>query len=259
MPPAILPYLYYSVCTLFSIAIVLLLTRKESWARGSMIAGTVIAGTGVVILIITQRRLPLYGAFESTFYILLIVSMLEILSTHLEETAHIRGRISLFTCIAIVVILIMEINKPIEFNDDFYMYGNIWVNLFFNLRLMAAAFFIHGAILLNAAAWERPDKRPESGATDCRYRQKKVLYQARNILLTGIVIYLTSEWSGSLWCLNWLGDSWRWSRGFFKAAIIFLLVMTSFHLPPSLSKSPRIRAIIGSFPALFIIWMIFVH
>jgi hypothetical protein len=153
----------------------------------------------------------------------------------------------------------MEIDKPIEFNDDFYMYGNIWVNSFFNLRLMAAAFFIHGAILLNAAAWKRPDKMPKDAVTDHKCRQKKIFYRARNILLTGIVIYLASEWSGSLWCLNWLGDSWRWSKGFFKAAIIFLLVMTSFHLPPSLSNSPRARAIIGSCPALFIIWMIFVH
>jgi hypothetical protein len=259
MPPATLPILYYTVFALFLIAIVLLLAHKGSWARVAMIAGTVIAGMGVVILIATERRLPLYGAFESTFYILLVVSLLEMVSTRWSGAVHYKGRISLYTGIAIVVILIMEINKPLEFNDDFYMYNNIWVNFFFNLRLMAAAFFIHGAILLNAAAWERPDKIPDHETTELKCTQKKVLYRARNILLTGIVIYLASEWSGSLWCLNWLGDSWRWSKGFFKAAIIFLLVMTSFHLPPSLSSSPRTRAIIGSCPALFIIWMIFIH
>ena len=259
MPPATLPILYYTVFALFLIAIVLLLAHKGSWARVAMIAGTIITGMGIVILIATQRRLPLYGAFESTFYILLVVSLLEMVSTRCADTIHFRGRIRLYTGIAIVVILILEINKPIEFNDDFYMYGNIWVNLFFNLRLMAAGFLIHGAILLNAAAWDRLDKMPAHEVQKRKCGQKKVLYRARNILLTGIVIYLASEWSGSLWCLNWLGDSWRWSKGFFKAAIIFLLVMTGFHLPPSLSNSPRSRAIIGSCPALFIIWMIFVH
>ncbi len=259
MSPATLPALYYAVCTFFLIALILFLARKHPWARIAMYAGTVIAGMGVVLLIVTQHRLPLYGAFESTFYILFVVSLLEILSTRCTDMTPFKGRIGLFTCIAIVVILIMEINKPIEFNDDFYMYGNIWVNFFFNLRLIAAGFFIHGAILLNSAAWGRVDKIPGDEVTDRNYSQKKVIYRARNILLTGIVIYLASEWSGSLWCLNWLGDSWRWSKGFFKAAIIFLLVMTSFHLPPSLANSPRTRAIIGSCPALFIIWMIFIH
>ncbi len=259
MPPATLPTLYYTVFTVFLIALGLLLAHKKPWAKAAMLAGTAVAGTGVVILVVTQHRLPLYGAFESTFYILLVVSLLEMVSTRCADTIHFRGRISLYTGIAIVVILILEINKPIEFNDDFYMYGNIWVNLFFNLRLMAAGFLIHGAILLNAAAWDRLDKMPAHEAAERKCGQKKVLYRARNILLTGIVIYLASEWSGSLWCLNWLGDSWRWSKGFFKAAIIFLLVMTSFHLPPSLSKAPRTRAIIGSCPALFIMWMIFVH
>lgn len=251
--------MYYTVFTIFTIAIILLLVRKRAWARAAMTLGTVIAGMGIVILITTQHRLPVYGAFESAFYILFIVSLLEILSTRCTDALNLQKKISLFTCITIVVILMMEINKPIEFNNDFYMYGNIWVNFFFNFRLVSAAFFIHGAILLNAVAWEQPDKMPENETAQCKSRQKKVFYRARSILLTGIVIYLASEWSGSLWCLNWLGDSWRWSKGFFKAAIIFLLVMTGFHLPSSLSNSHGTRAIIGSCPALFIIWMIFVH
>ena len=55
--------------------------------------------------------------------------------------------------------------------------------------------------------------------------QNNTLYRARNFLLTGVVIYLAGEWSGSLWCLNWLGDTWRWSGGFFKSAVVFLLVI----------------------------------
>ncbi|RLC30958.1 MAG: hypothetical protein DRH32_04945 [Deltaproteobacteria bacterium] len=242
MPPATLPSLYYTVFALFFSASVLILLKKRFIARIAMSAGTLAAGIVVMLLVITEHRLPLYGAFESAVYILFVVSMLDILSARSSDTAHCRDRISLFTCIIILIVLIMEINKPRQFNQDFFMYGNVWVNCFFNLRLTAAAFFIHASVLLNTAAWERPDKISKNRSTACdsitadekyrRYRQKKVLYRARSFLLTGIVIYLASEWSGSIWCLNWLGDSWRWSKGFFKAAVIFLLVMTSVHLPP---------------------------
>jgi len=81
----------------------------------------------------------------------------------------------------------------------------------------------------------------------------------RNFLLTAIAVYLASEWSGSLWCLNWMGDSWQWSRGFFKAGIIFLLVMTASHVPRSFGASDKTKAFLGSCPGIYMLWMLFQH
>ena len=301
MPPDTLSALYYMICACFFLMLIFSVLKKIPWAGWALSAGTLTCGAGVLLLVITEHRLPLYGAFESAVYILFILSLLERLSGQSLEFINLKRRTGIITCSIMLFFLALQINSPKQFNPDFFMYENLWVNLFFNLRLVAAAFFIHAAVLLNAAAWKPPEAHPADPATtdpstaglatagpgtgiknmsfipagtqchgDAYDRetaiagfstslQKIIMYRARNFLLTGIVIYLASEWSGSLWCLNWLGDTWRWSGGFFKSTVIFLLVMASFHLPPSFAKSLQIRAIIGSGPALFIIWMIFYH
>ena len=301
MPPDTLSALYYIICACFFLALVFSVLKKIPWAGWALSAGTLACGAGVLLLVITKHRLPLYGAFESAVYMLFILSLLERFACRSDELMHYKRRTGIITCSVMLLVLALQINAPKQFHHDFFMYEDLWVNLFFNLRLVAAAFFIHAAVLLNAAAWKPPEVHPADSATagpatagpatagpgaviknmsfepactqchgDAYDRetaiagfstslQKIIMYRARNFLLTGIVIYLASEWSGSLWCLNWLGDTWRWSGGFFKSTVIFLLVMASFHLPPSFAKSLQIRAIIGSGPALFIIWMIFYH
>lgn len=260
MPPATLSALYYMICACFFLTLVFTVLKKIPWAGWALSAGTLACGAGILLLIITEQRLPLYGAFESALYMIFILSLLERLSGQSLKFINLKRRTGIITCSVMLFFLALQINAPKQFHPDFFMYENLWVNLFFNLRLVAAAFFIHAAILLNAVAWKPPEAHPADPETARQEAViKNIMYRARNFLLTGIVIYLASEWAGSLWCLNWLGDTWRWSGGFFKSTVIFLLVMASFHLPPSFAKSLQIRAIIGSGPALFIIWMIFYH
>jgi hypothetical protein len=77
----------------------------------------------------------------------------------------------------------------------------------------------------------------------------------------GTCIYLSGEWSGSLWCLNWLGDSWQWSRGFFRASLLFLLVMAACHLPAPKKGvlNPVFKGISGALPGIFGLYMIFFY
>ena len=244
-----LSLLYYLVIFLFTLALYFILSKKEATLKKIIFICTGLTGAGVMTLILWEHRLPLYGAFEATFYIIFILCLLEILFWKNK----IKGLRPVQTCGATVIIslclLLYHTTQPKTFNSDFFMYGNPWVNIFFNLRLMAGALFTRSALLYLAGIMNEHQKNKE----------QIFFSSARRMLLTGLAIFLCSEWAGSWWCLNWLGDSWQWSKGFFKAAIIFLLVMFTCHLPPSLSRNSRVKALTGSLPALFLLWVIFYH
>jgi len=154
-------------------------------------------------------------------------------------------RFYLIHSLVILVVLAVQFNQPLSINDDYYMYDHLWVILFFNLRLISAAFFIHVMVLHLSCLLK--------GADDTAFFSKTIRYYS----LVGIFLYLCSEWSGSFWCLAWFGDSWQWNSGFLKASLLFLVVMATFHLPPSLGRNPYIKTALGSLPGIFALWMLF--
>lgn len=234
------PMVVYSVMfLLFSFELIFILFKKSRIANGFNILGTLACLTGLLYIFFITKRPPLFGAFEASFYIVFILAML--------AKAYHGKNISLITLIIILLILALQIGKPIVLKDDYFMYDNIWVMLFFNLRLLSAAFFVHVMILYIAYFFESADKNDFLS----RY--------ARFYLLIGTFIYLISEWSGSLWCLNWFGESWLWSPGFLKASMLFLLIMLGCHMPQLLGKNKLLKTILGSFPGCFALWMIFYH
>ena len=225
--------------TLFFGELIFILLKKAHIARGFNIAGILVCLTGLLYIVFITKRPPLFGAFEASFYIFFIMSLLAKAS---------KGKnIPLVTSIIILLVLALQIGKPIALNDDYFMYDNTWVMLFFNLRLMSAAFFAHAMVLYLSYFFSEKDENDS------------ITKSARLYLLTGAFIYLCSEFSGSLWCLNWFGESWLWNNGFFKASMLFLLVMLACHMPPALGKNKLLRTITGSIPGCFILWMIFFH
>ncbi len=236
---AMLPMALFGVTfTLFFIRLVLVLLKKESAARSFGAAGITGCLTGLLYIVITAKRPPLYGSFEACFYMVFVLALL----------ARPQGkRVLLIHSVTVLLIFSLQWGHPFGVNDDYYMYDNLWVLLFFNLRLLSAAFFVHVMVLHLACFKGGPE---EEGS---------LLKAARYHLLLGAVIYLSSEWSGSLWCWNWFGDSWRWSGGFFKASILFFLVMLVCHLPQQLGKTPLVRSMVGMLPGIFALWMIFYH
>ncbi len=248
--------IYWSMAGLFSTALVLRFfkyQRAQTLSRIAGIAGTLVTGVGVLALIITEKRLPLYGSLESIIYVSFLLTILELFATPKVKAAS-RTILPVLTFGIISLLLLVQVKRTMAFNSDFFMYDNIWVNLFFNLRLVAAALLTWAAILFIAGAWALKNKtNPDRDARDI------FMTSGRNFLLTGLAVFLTSEWSGSLWCLNWLGDSWQWSRGFFKAGIIFLLAMAASHLPQKLAASDKAKAFLGACPAIVILLMLFQH
>ncbi|OQY01878.1 MAG: hypothetical protein B6I26_02625 [Desulfobacteraceae bacterium 4572_130] len=274
--------IYLIITFLFLLGFIFNFFKKFLLARIVMSMGSILCFLCIILLIIIEKRIPLFGSFESTVYIIFLVSIIEIISKNFIETAFYKNRISLIMCIAFFIILLLQKNSPKIFNNDFFMYGNLWVNIFFNLRLVGAAFFIYAAIIANAVMWTNlninlsdinqsninslsinsnmpSQNNCNSNNINIKFIKNNAIHMARNFLLIGVAIYLVSEWAGSLWCLNWLGDSWRWTKDFFKASIVFLFVMLCFHIPVSFKYSSKIKLPAMSFPAMFIIWMILFH
>jgi len=196
---------------------------------------------GILFIIFSLGRPPLFGPFEAAVYIVFVMGILALVFQ--KNWGH-QPEFSLFNSLLVLIILLSQLGKHMALNEDYFMYGNLWVNLFFNFRLLAAAFLAQGASQYLGHIFGKEDILSTAG---------------RNTLLAGATIYLVSEWAGSLWCLNWLGDSWQWSKGFFKASILFLLIMAVCHLPPGLTRNKVVQGISGTLPGLFILWMIFYH
>ncbi len=246
-------FIYWGMAGCFSTALILGLFKQRGVSRAAGIGGTLVSGAGVVCLMVTEQRLPLYGSLESIIYVSFLLTLLELFTSPRTRTGS-GNILHLLTLGIICILLVLQSRRTMAFNADFFMYDNLWVNLFFNLRLVAGAIFAWAGVLFMAGAWGLSSPNNKD-----REARDSFMAGGRNFLLTGIAVYLAGEWSGSLWCLNWMGDSWQWSRGFFKAGIIFLLVMAASHLPRSLADSDRVRAILGSCPGVYILWMLFQH
>jgi hypothetical protein len=298
MLPPFLSLLYYLVMALFALSLYFVMKKKVKIVKTILFTSMMVTGSGIIILIFTEHRLPLYGAFEATIYLIFVLTLMEILFWKDKEIS-IQLKSCGGTAVLSLCLLLYHITQPKEFNPDFFMYGNPWVNLFFNLRLTAAALFSRTALLYQMGIWGQnptisteadngkiaiatdrkasmktcsgapshdtgtPAVSPENNNQKIRKNQnlKQNIFfsNARTQLLVGLVVFLCSEWAGSWWCLNWLGDSWQWSKGFFKAAIVFMLVMLTCHLPPSLARNSWPKAMTGSLPAMFLMWTIFYH
>ena len=74
------------------------------------------------------------------------------------------------------------------------------------------------------------------------------------LFLLGAILFLSSELSGSIWCLKGWGDSWHWSENFLQSAAIFFLIMINFHIPSHLLlKNTGIRNSLGALSSLTVV------
>ncbi|MEH0021162.1 MAG: hypothetical protein V6Z89_16025 [Desulfobacter sp.] len=242
MTPDDVPAIVYLLAT--GMVLAELLTaffRRHRVAMVFLALRTCICLSGIGFILIRADRPPLFGPFEALVHILCVMGILALLFA--RQLAQPRD-FFLYSSVCAFALLALQWGAPMALNNDYYMYADITVLLFFSLRLTAAGIFAHGAVQHVCAALGK---------------EGRLWHDGRNTLLAGACVYLASEWTGSLWCLNWLGDSWQWSHGFLKAAILFLLVMLACHLPAQVLKQTILRAAGGILPGLFILWMIFYH
>ncbi len=118
MPPDTLSALYWIISAFFFVALVFLVLKKIPWAGWALSAGTLACGAGILLLIITEQRLPLYGAFESALYMIFILSLLERLSGQSLRFINLKRRTGIITCSVMLFFLALQINAPKQFHPD---------------------------------------------------------------------------------------------------------------------------------------------
>lgn len=246
MDPSIFLHLYVCMTCSYTIAGAAALMGKSRLGR---LTGTIGFALNLLIffqIIFSSHRLPIFGNFESVTTITLVLGGLHFLDCFYSGQMDRRflDIHAKWIFVSILLMLIYLAFFPKTLNQDFYMYDDIRTIVFFHFRILATGFFIYAALIHSAAQY---------------YGFSKYNHLGRNFMLTGVAAFLVSEFSGSLWCLAWFGDSWHWSRGFFKASCLFLAVMVLCHIPPNWNLSKPTRALIGSIPAVGALWILLFH
>ena len=242
MTHPLLSALIWLTAAFFTAAALLAWLKRPVLARWCGRTGILGNLLGVATLTWLARRPPLYGPVEGVLFVSLVAVLLAA-GTRLPGGRSVLSPPWVWTPSALLMLMLLT--RPLILNEDFYMYSDPWVAAFFNLRLAAAAVYLHAGLLLFAAG------SPGDRATR--------FHLARNWVLVGATAYLTSEFAGSVWCLRWWGDYWHWSKGFFMAAIMFLLVMMGVHLPARWNVSRGVRGLILMVPLGLILWQMFFH
>ncbi|MBW2605241.1 MAG: hypothetical protein JRE28_13160 [Deltaproteobacteria bacterium] len=230
----------------YAMACMAALMGKSQWGRYAGSIGFAINLLIFILIVFSAHRLPIFGDFESITTISLVLGFLHLLNFYCSTPTDRRfyDAHAKWIYVSIILLLTYLAFFPKALNQDFYMYDDIMVIVFFHFRILASGVFIYSASILCAALY---------------HGFPGYIHMGRNFLLTGAAIFLISEFSGSLWCLNWHGDSWHWSKGFLKASCLFLVAILACHIPASWKLSNRILAIIGSIPAAGSILLLFLH
>lgn len=221
---------------------------KQKWLIGYLVStiSTSLALFVYVLICVRAHRPPLFGIFESGITIVLVMNLLAFLNDYhvLRAGGLSRPKLSPSVWGANLALLLLMAFSQKTLNADFYMYDVLSVVIFFHFRIIAFSLFFYATVI----SW-------------FRFFNKQMGYQrlSINFLLAGSVIFLISELSGSWWCLNWWGDTWHWSKGFFKSACVFMAVMLVCHLPPGWFVSKITNTLVRSIPAAITLWVMTVH
>ena len=202
--------------------------------------GIMLTSSGVFFLACTAvinwsqvHRLPVYSLYETCLHTSLVLALC-LLGWGLKQP---RPEVTAWGNVFLALLLGLAISVLGQFNHDFYMYQAWSVQLFFALRLTAAGILLF-SFLLFTSVWVRGLK---AGANNGSSSMRPA---TASLLLAG-VCFLSSELSGTIWCVLGWGDTWHWSSNFFQSAKIFLLLMLPLHIPQDWKKT-SLRAGSGS-------------
>ncbi|MDD2220043.1 MAG: hypothetical protein WCR47_04180 [Desulfoplanes sp.] len=247
MPHTLYPPIVYTAIGFFGLSILLTQIASQKLARTAHGFGTALCGILVAMLIWSMQRLPLFGAYEALIYTTFLIGLLE---AFLGKNGTSSPRQTLITGVVTTLILL-----PLVFRSDlfprpnFFIYSSPLVTCFFFCRLTALGIFGYAGISYITATVGNDPSAIRHGAE----------IRGRNFLLLGSVVFLISEFAGSMWCYAGWGDSWRWSGNFFRSTMFFLLIMLGLHIPSKWKHARAYSTLIGGFTCMFIIASILIR
>lgn len=232
--------LFLSTLFLLSINVFLSILKKERINRLVGFVTLLSAALSIFFVYYESGHLPMSGTFEKMQNIVFVIVLLGLIYEFVNKTRKIN--FSEFWIIALVF-------QSIVFLDDlkadpmYYMYDNIFVALFFQLRLISMA------VLAFSLSMYLTSFRLQSGSEEKAF----VMHHAANFTLLGAIIFIAGEFSGSMWAQLAYGDSWRWSKNFFTSGAMFLLALLVSHIPKLWKKNKNIEILFSIVPILIIL------
>jgi hypothetical protein len=215
-------YGYYLLLVLTAGNVALVLTGRKKYVPISGVLSVLVAGFCYLAIIYFSGHFPASGDFEKFLNIIFVVLLIGTVSLFITESEN-RSYGYLYVSLAFLLYLLFVPHKS---GEDYFMYENPWVVLFFQFRITSLALFSYAFSVYICLLSTR------NSAT-------VLMHKGRNFTLLGAVFFLSGEFSGSVWAwLGW-GDPWRWSNGFYMATVIFILALATSHLPLKIMTNPK--------------------
>ncbi len=223
-----MPQLYYKIiiaAAFFAYLASIAVNRQgwKSYARLLSCSGLALTLTTALAGGLQTLRLPVYGLYETSLHMALVLGLCLEFSAPGPGNARLRS----FGRLIAAALLGLAWTAAGDFKFDFYIYHSLTVQLFFFLRHTAAGIVLFACLLFAMARADIFLKKNNSAA----------IRQAVNTLIGGAVLFLGSEFAGTLWCMRGWGDIWHWSANFFESAALFLLLMLPLHIPGRLKNN----------------------
>lgn len=231
-------YLYFFTLGFILLNLVLLQAGRGSflrWTGWLPVLTGVLAWTGGLLY---SGHPPVYNRFGTLQQIVLVMVLLDQLRTMAGKAPNPASWHLALLLQGAVLIFGMEPDP-----DSYYMYQKLYVILFFQLRITSMGLFAHAL-----SCWIG-SLIPSRG----KDQRIPLEHRGRNFMLLGAAVYLAAEFSGSWWAWLWWGDPWHWSKGFFFAAVMFLLALLGSHIPGSYGRNFRLKALFSLLPLCFIL------
>ncbi|MDD3859754.1 MAG: hypothetical protein PHW83_06105 [Bacteroidales bacterium] len=229
-------------CTLFLLTVnVLLAVLKKR--KINLIFGCVTvlsAFVAVVNIYVQSGHLPMSGTFEKMQNMVFIIVLLGMIYEFVNRKRSINAP---ELWIIALIFQALAFFDEMKIDPMFYMYDNVFVSMFFQLRLISMA------VLVFSVSMYLTSFKLEKGS----YEKSFMMHHAANFTLLGAILFIAGEFSGSMWAQLAYGDSWRWSKNFFTSGAMFLLALLGSHLAPSWIKNKNFQILFSIIPLLIII------
>lgn len=220
--------------------ILFVVLKKYKIAKFFGIPALISAAVGVVLVSANSGHLPMSGTFEKMQNIVLIIMALGVFYNLINRKKDFYSFEFLFIAFFFQAFALFD---ELKVDDFFYIYDNTFVAMFFQFRLTSIAMiaFSFSQYLTALKLNDDPKER------------ELIRHRARNFTLLGAILFLSGEFSGSVWAQIGYGDAWRWSKNFFMSGGMFLLTLIGSHLSPSWLKSWKRQIYLSMIPLLIII------
>ncbi|MBN2776757.1 MAG: hypothetical protein JXR36_03900 [Bacteroidales bacterium] len=232
--------LFLSTLFLLSVNVFLSILKKERINRLVGFVTLLSAALSIFFVYFESGHLPMSGTFEKMQNIVFVIVILGFIYEFVNKNRKIN--FSEFWIIALIFQAIVFFDE-LKVDPMYYMYDNVFVALFFQLRLISMA------VLSFSLAMYLTSFRLQSGSTDKAF----MMHHAANFTLLGAILFIAGEFSGSMWAQLAYGDSWRWSKNFFTSGAMFLLTLLVSHIPNLWKKNKNLEIFLSIVPILIIL------